>query len=85
MSWGEPSRSTHVDVALECQKGYPRRATTIEFGENCLSRLTPHASVSTVAAKRACALRPDEEDAEYEQAGKEESVSATSACSGQGR
>jgi hypothetical protein len=57
----------------------------LSSAEGELPRLTPHASVTAVAAKRAGALGPDEEDAEYEQAGKEESVSATSACPRQGR
>ena len=69
-----------VVMALECQKGYPTaERLMIEFGEDCLSRLTPHASLTAVASKPACALGPDEENAEYEQAGKEEGVSAASA------
>jgi hypothetical protein len=47
--------------------------------------VTAHASVIAIAAKRACALRPDEENAEYDYAGKEEGVRAAGACPCQGR
>jgi hypothetical protein len=41
--------------------------------------------MTAIAAKRASALRPDEENAEYDHAGKEEGVRAAGACPGQGR
>ncbi len=50
-----------------------------------LPRLTPHASVTAIAAKGACALRPDEENAKYDHAGEEEGVRAAGACPCQGR